>query len=192
MKPACSICGTAQRKFVSYNGRKHARCPSCHGLERHRSVFSALKQLEVFTRFKRRTALLMVSMDSAYFARLKRHFNVSVLTLEKHQRGTTYGNVCAPPFKPNTFVIVLQVHMLEHEKNDREATRSIYGLMKHGGVYISNVPCRGDKTVEFGKAQSDQHGHWRLYGVADYMQLLCDCGFVRVRRLGSTFVAEKV
>ena len=191
MKKACSICGTAQHKFVDYNGRKRARCPGCRGLERHRSVFSALRQLEVFTRFKRRTALLMVSLDIAYFARLKRHFNVSVLTLEENQKGTTYGDVCIPPFKPNTFVIVLQVHMMEHEKNDRGATRSIYGLMKHGGVYISNVPYRGDKTVEFGEAKPDQHGHWRLYGAADYIQLLRDCGFVRVRQLGSTFVAEK-
>lgn len=191
MDVQCSICGTGFDKFMSYNGREHAKCPGCRSLERHRSVFSVFQQLKFFTRFKRRTALLMVSMDIAYWARLRKHFNVSVLTLEQGQKGTVYGDICAPPFKPGKFVIVVQVHAMEHVKDDRKATRSIYRLMKPGGFYISNVPCRGSKTVEFNAADPDQHGHWRLYGLDGYLQLLCECGFVRVRRIGATFIAEK-
>jgi SAM-dependent methyltransferase len=187
----CPICGVKGSKFTEYRGRKYARCPGCRGLERHRAVFSIFQQLELFTRFKPRTALLMVSMDRPYYAKLQKHFAVTVLTQEVEQADTMYGDICETPFRSGEFTVVVQVHTMEHVKDDRKATCEIHRLIRSGGIYISNVPCGGNETVEFGMADPDRDKHWRLYGFDDYLQLLCSCGFVRVRRIGTTFIAEK-
>jgi len=187
----CPICGVAAAKFLDYNGRKRSRCPQCRSLERHRAVFKVFGELKLFARFKPRTALLLVSMDPPYYEKLKRYFAVTVLTKEKDQKDTVYGDICKPPFKAGRFAIVVQVHTMEHVEDDCKATREIYQLMQPGGIYISNVPCGGSKTVEFGAADPAQHGHWRLYGTDDYLQLLRQCGFALVSRVGTTFIATK-
>lgn len=191
-KPArCNICGLLNSAFRDYNGRVKAKCPQCHGLERHRSVFKVFQQLKLFTRFKLHAPLLMISMDIPYFEKLKEFFNVVVLTMEMDQEDTVHGDICTPPFAPRSFVAAVQVHTMEHVKDDRQATRNIYQLLVSGGIYISNVPCAEGKTVEFDSADPDQHGHWRMYGVDDYLALLRNSGFVRVRHAGPTFIAEK-
>jgi SAM-dependent methyltransferase len=189
MVDRCSICGVKQRRFLAYNGRPHARCPRCKSLERHRAVFATCKRLEIFTRFPAQAELLMISMDLSYHKQLAKHFKVTAITLEK-QKGTVRADICSSPFDAGQFSVVTQAHMMEHVKDDRKATSEIFRLMSPGGIYISNVPCRGEETVEFDKV-GKTHGHWRLYGTEGYKQLLADCGFVRIQRAGATFVAEK-
>jgi len=187
----CSICGTDSKHFKTYNGRAGARCPSCWALERHREVFDVLMKNALLTHRPVCSKLLMVSMDP-YYSKLCKFYDTTVLTIQKHQPHTVCGDLCNPPFKPETFDVVVQVHVLEHIKDDRKATAAVYQLLRAGGIYISNVPCRLNKpTDEFGAADSHNHGHWRLYGAEDYSALLTSCGFCSVVRDHSTFVARK-
>lgn len=135
--------------------------------------------------------LLMVSMDP-YYKRLCDYYNVVVLTRVKGQPNTIRGNICKPPFKAESFDVIIQVHVLEHIKNDRRATTEIYKLLKPGGTYVSNIPCKnGVSTVEFPAVDPANHGHWRLYGTEDYAALLRDCGFVSVSHVGATFTGRR-
>lgn len=149
----------------------------------------AARNLLVIAQPKRK--LLLVSLDP-YYKRLCAYYAVTVLTKVKAQPNTTYGDICSPPFPAASFDVIVQVHVLEHIKDDRKATTAIYNLLRPGGNYISNIPCKkGKPTVEFSAADPKNHGHWRLYGTDDYAALLRDCRFVSVERVGATFTARR-
>jgi len=164
----------------------------CHALKRHRDVMQALRGLDLQKRFARGSPALVISIDP-YIKWLRQHFDVTVLIKQPHVAGTVYGDICHPPFKPGSFRLVIQSHVMEHVKNDLRATRMIKRLLKPGGLYVSNVPCgAGPRTIEFGAPDPAQHGHWRLYGGEDYMKLLTAAGLQNVRQAaGKTFIAER-
>jgi SAM-dependent methyltransferase len=59
--------------------------------------------------------------------------------------------------------LVIANHVLEHVADDRAALAE---LARVGGALFLSVPdlLRVERTVEYGRARDDKHGHYRLYG----------------------------
>ena len=179
----CNIC-CSDVVMQTYNGRADERCPVCKSLRRHRDNMYALHASGAYNMIKN-TPLLMVSLDP-YRRKLERKFKVTVLIKQPGIPKTVYGDICKPPFKPKSFGVVIASHVLEHIQHDDQAVAAIFELLAPCGIFISNVPCDDNNTVEFGAPDPKQHGHWRLYGFADYAQLLRNAGFKMVTRARRT------
>lgn len=188
--PTCQVC----RKtcdFTSYAGRSNEVCSNCGALRRHRDNFIAMRRAGLFER-PTGSRILMVSIDP-YLRKLQRRFKVTVLIKQQGVSGTIYGDICKPPFTGKSFEAVIATHVLEHVHNDVKAVAMIYQLLTPGGLFVSNVPC-GDKpgTVEFGRPNPKQHGHWRLYGREGYKGLLHHAGFTDITNArGTAFTARR-
>jgi SAM-dependent methyltransferase len=103
------------------------------------------------------------------------------------------------PIRSDTFDAVICIHVLEHIKEDREAMREIFRVLKPGGWALVSVPIRLDEeTFEdpkivapedreraFGEAE-----HVRIYGF-DLVDRLEACGF-QVRLDLATKVPERI
>lgn len=82
------------------------------------------------------------------------------------------------------FDVVLLVSVLEHLKSPTEALRSIYGLLKPGGVLLVNVPTwRGKWFLEFSAFRLglspavEMDDHKMYYDKRDLWPLLVGAGF---------------
>ncbi|MEM8551560.1 MAG: methyltransferase domain-containing protein [Pseudomonadota bacterium] len=65
-----------------------------------------------------------------------------------------------------SYTMVIANHVLEHVADDGKALRELARIAGPEGVIFLSVPdlLRVEKTIEYGRAREDKHGHYRLYG----------------------------
>lgn len=167
----CCICG-GDRFGLGPGGRmsstgKPPRCLSCQSLERHRifrGVFSRLVCQELAT-FR----CLQFSLDMTAQPEWFGEYEVSV-----------YGGQNSLDLqhidRPNAaYDVVICNHVLEHVGDDKAGLCELVRILSPKGFVFLSVPSPLDRpvTVDWGKPDASQHGHYRLYG-SDFAQLLKD------------------
>ena len=96
------------------------------------------------------------------------------------------ADICALPFKDNSFDIILCNHVLEHIPNDRKAISELYRVLKPSGWGIFQIPqdlnrevTYEDDSITDKKERAKifgQYDHVRIYG-RDYFDKLSSVGF---------------
>jgi len=167
----CPICGY-EGPFADVNGfaglRKHAMCPRCGALERHR-----LQYLVVMGALQDRNVLEMKVLHFApeecfrpIFSRIFGKYE----TADMSMKGMDYNvDIQSLPFKKETYDLVYASHVLEHIAADEKAIREIRRILKPNGLAILPVPVVCERTVEYPEPNPYESGHVRAPGL-DYFE----------------------
>jgi SAM-dependent methyltransferase len=167
---ACPICNY-EGPFVDFHSfagtRKHAVCPKCRSLERHR-----LQYLVVTAALKDMNSLEMKMLHFAPEKYLRPIFAKrfgSYETADLYMGGVDHRvDILSLPFRDGTYDFVFASHVLEHIADDQKAIAEIRRILKPKGLAILPVPVVCDKTIEYPEANPHEAGHVRAPGLDYY------------------------
>lgn len=162
----CPIC-KYQGPFIDLHGfagvRKHAQCPRCKSLERHR-----LQHLIVAKLFpeeqSQRLRMLHVAPEpflSEILSKTFGHYETADLTMKEVDHRV---DLQALPFADANYDVVFASHVLEHIRDDSRALREIRRILKPGGLAILPVPVVCEQTVEYPQPNPHEADHVRAPG----------------------------
>jgi SAM-dependent methyltransferase len=82
------------------------------------------------------------------------------------------------PIATGTADLIWCHHVLEHIEDDRRAISELFRILRpeHGQLIVSVPMYDGESTNEFGFADQNLSGHWRIYG-SDFADRLAATGF---------------
>jgi SAM-dependent methyltransferase len=187
----CPVCGY-EGPFMDLSGfagvRKHAVCPQCRALERHRLQFVAvmdiLKNLDV-------SKMKMLHFAPEHFFRRIfsaqfGNYETADLTMKNVDHNVDLQDL---PFDNSTYDFIFASHVLEHIPDDLKAIQEIRRILKPSGVAILPVPVVCEKTIEYPEANPHEAYHMRAPGL-DYFEKYKPC-FSRVEVRTSDSAPEK-
>lgn len=182
------IDGKQFKSFLPYgyeNPRENVLSPSTLSLERHRLLWLYLKNETDF--FTAPHKVLHFAPEQAFYRKFKKLKQLEYTTTDLNSPlADVKADICALPFKDNSFDIILCNHVLEHIPNDRKAISELYRVLKPSGWGIFQIPQdlnrevtyeddsitdKKERTKIFG-----QYDHVRIYG-RDYFDRLKEAGF---------------
>ena len=167
----CPVCNYAG-PFADLHGfagiRRHAMCPRCDALERHR-----LQYLVVSDFLTKRDGLAMTMIHFAPETFFREMFSKRFGKCEPadlFMEGVDHkADLLSLPFPDESYDVVYASHVLEHIKDDMKAIREISRVLKPNGVAILPVPVVCEKTIEYEVANPSEAGHVRAPGL-DYFE----------------------
>lgn len=162
----CPVCGYSGpfRDFSPATGpRKHAQCPSCNALERHRLQFIVINDI-----LKYRNAASMKMLHFApepFFRQYFAHRFGQYETADLLMAGVDHKvDIQRLPFSDETYDLVFASHVLEHIQDDNKALAEIRRILKPNGIAILPVPLIAETTVEYPAPNPHEFGHVRAPG----------------------------
>jgi SAM-dependent methyltransferase len=181
----CPCCGGRFDRMVTHRGHPNVRCPRCGSMERHRLLWSFLRdRTDLLTRPQR---LVHFAPEWPFLRLLKRQSHLDYVTADLESRlARDHFDIQDIPYPDASADAILCNHVLEHIPDDRAAIAGLHRILKPGGWAILMVPIgRGVAhtfsdpavtTPEQRLATYGQEDHVRLYG-ADYPDRLREAGF---------------
>ena len=184
-KYTCPVCGY-RGPFKDVNPptglRKHARCPKCLALERHRIQYVVVNQVlndvnpSALTMLHFAPEPFFKEFFSARFGRYE--------TADLNMRGVDHHvDVQDLPFEDHSFDFVFASHVLEHVPDDEKAISEIRRILRPNGIAILPIPLVAEKTIEYPEPNPHESYHVRAPG-SDYFDRY-EQVFSRVDKIGS-------
>jgi SAM-dependent methyltransferase len=161
--PVCRYEGPFEDISQRTGLRKHAKCPRCGALERHRIQYLVMNNL---LRDVNTTRSRMVHFAPERFFRelFVKQFG-QYETADLHMKGVDHKvDLQQLPFDDATYDFVFASHVLEHIANDKQAISEIRRILKPNGIAVLPVPLVAEKTVEYPQANPNETYHVRAPG----------------------------
>ena len=184
----CTVCDAEYRKFMPYGrieSRENALCPNCLSLERHRLMWTFLK--EHTTLFTEKLSLLHVAPEICFIEPFKALKNLDYKTADIESPWADIKmDIMNIPLEDHSFDVIFCNHVLEHVDDDLVALKEFYRVLKPGGWAIlqspiyyhlettyedPNITDPKEREIHFG-----QDDHQRIFG-KDYDKRLSKGGF---------------
>lgn len=185
--PICTYWGAFLDMTPETGLRKHAKCPSCSSLERHRLqklVIDNLSKKYDFSKMR----ILHFAPESFFINPFKSAFK-DYISADICMEGVDFVvDIQNLPFADAEFDFVFASHVLEHVKNDIDAVLEVRRVLRPGGIAILPVPIIGSVTIEYPEPNPFESLHVRAPGV-DYYDRYVHY-FSRVDRLSSSDFPE--
>jgi predicted SAM-dependent methyltransferase len=183
------IDGRQFKGFLPYgyeNPRENVLSPSTLSLERHRLLWLYLKDETNF--FTAPLKVLHFAPEQAFYKKFKKLKNLEYTTTDLNSPlADVKADICALPFKDDSFDVILCNHVLEHIPDDRKALSELYRILKPSGWGIFQIPqdlkredTYEDNSITDKKERAKifgQYDHVRIYG-RDYFDRLKEAGFI--------------
>lgn len=183
------IDGRQFKSFLPYgyeNPRENVLSPSTLSLERHRLLWLYLKDETNF--FTVPLKVLHFAPEQAFYKKFKKLKNLEYTTTDLNSPlADVKADICALPFKDDSFDVILCNHVLEHIPDDRKALSELYRILRPSGWGIFQIPqdlkrevTYEDNSITDKKERAKifgQYDHVRIYG-RDYFDRLKEVGFV--------------
>ena len=168
-KFACPVCGYVGpfMDLAPPSGlRRHAQCPNCNALERHRIQYLVVNDL---IRGMNTASLRMLHFAPEpffreFFSQRFGQYETADLSMEGVDHHVDLQKL---PFADGTYDFVFASHVLEHIPDDGKAISEIRRVLKPGGIAILPVPLVAEKTVEYPEPNPNEAYHVRAPGT-DY------------------------
>lgn len=153
--------------FRSFAGtRRHAICPNCGSLERHRLQWLVINSVPELAA-SRNKKMLHFAPESFFRGLLSRRF-AAYETADLFMKDVDHQvDITALPFEDSSYDFVFASHVLEHIREDEKAVREVRRILRPGGLAILPVPIVCEKTIEYPHANPQEAGHVRAPGM-DY------------------------
>ena len=167
--PLCGHQGHFAPVFAQTGRRRHAKCPRCGALERHRLQVPALRDL---------TPLLDSGARRVLHVAPERVLRpaLSAWALEYTTADTALDGVdlqidlrSMPTVADGSFDLIWASHVLEHIDRDHDAIAEIHRVLAPGGCAVLPVPIVADHTVEYPAPSPYEEFHVRAPG-PDYFE----------------------
>ncbi len=166
--PICNYQGPF-RDMSSFAGvRKHAKCPQCGALERHRLQYLVL--MDLFERMDCSKMRMLHFAPEPFFKSMFQNRFGKYETADLVMKDVDYNvDIQNLPFEDNIYDFIFASHVLEHIPNDEKALQEIRRILKPNGVAILPVPVVCEKTIEYPEANPNEAYHMRAPGL-DYFE----------------------
>jgi SAM-dependent methyltransferase len=177
----CPCCGWTGRKFYDYLEvgctARGAECPRCNSHPRHRAFALWLKRVY---RLRERTGTALVFAPERALEAVwaeARDLNVVRTDIEPSRGVDLLADIQRLPFDADTFDLIWCQHVLTQIPDDRAAMREMQRVLRArtGELVVSVSQERGAQTREFGRANKNHLGFWRVYG-DDFAERLREAG----------------
>jgi SAM-dependent methyltransferase len=166
--PICAYEGPFSDLSSFAGVRKHAKCPRCGALERHRLQYLVVGR--TFKEVSTDTATMLHFAPEAFMRKLFTRHVATYETADLCMEGVDHKvDLQHLPFKDATYDFVFASHVLEHIRDDRQAIREIRRVLRPNGVAILPVPIVCTRTIEYPDANPFEAGHVRAPGL-DYFE----------------------
>lgn len=187
----CPVCGYTGpfMDVVPLSGlRKHAKCPNCNALERHRIqllvVEKVLSEIEV-------ASLKMLHFAPEpffreYFSKRFGQYESADISMKGVDHNVDLQQL---PFDDDSYDFVFASHVLEHVSDDEKAISEIHRILRPNGIAILPVPIIAEKTIEYPEPNPYECYHVRAPGI-DYFDRY-ERHFPKVERFTSELFLEK-
>ena len=181
----CPVCGY-QGPFLdvapSSGLRKHAECPRCNALERHRLQFLVMKQL-LESRDTSRMRMLHFAPEPCFRELFADKFG-RYESADLNMSGVDHNvDLLKLPFPDATYDFVFASHVLEHIQDDEQAISEVRRVLKPKGIAVLPVPVVAARTVEYPQPSPTEGYHVRAPGF-DYFDRY-ERHFSKVDRISS-------
>lgn len=186
--PICSYQGPFEDIGPDTGIRKHARCPSCGSLERHRLQYLVVRSVLADLPVSQMQMLHFApeGVLKNFFAKIFYRYETADLCMDGVDHKV---DLEALPFADGSYDFVFASHVLEHVPDDLKAIREIRRILKPNGLAILPVPVISTETVEYQEPNPDEHYHMRAPGL-DYFERYAHF-FSRVVQFTSDSLPEK-
>jgi SAM-dependent methyltransferase len=186
--PVCSYAGPFMDVDPPTGLRRHAKCPNCNSLERHRLQFLVVQNVlsELDTTNLRMLHFAPEPFFQAYFSKKFPHYESADLSMKGVDHNVDLQQL---PFEDASYDIVFASHVLEHIPDDEKAVSEIRRILKPNGIAILPVPIVSERTIEYPEPNPNEAYHVRAPGF-DYFERY-ERHFSRVDRVSSDSLPEK-
>ncbi len=136
--------------------RKHAKCPKCSSLERHRIQKLVLDGLSKDVNFSQMKILHIAPEPffTKYFRENFKDYIAADMFMNNVNIKVDLTNIS---FRDEVFDFVFASHVLEHIQNDMIAISEIRRVLKPNGIAILHVPITAEKTIEYNRSLEGEH-----------------------------------
>lgn len=166
--PICRYKGPFMDVNVATGLRKHAKCPCCGALERHRLQFLVIKKIlnEISTTNLRMLHFAPEPFFQEYFSKRFGRYE----TADLNMKGVDYNvDLQQLPFDDESYDFVFASHVLEHIPDDEKAISEIRRILRPNGIAVLPVPIVTEKTIEYPAPNPYESFHVRAPGF-DYFE----------------------
>ena len=186
--PICAYEGPFLDLSAFAGVRKHAKCPRCGSLERHRLQYLAATR--AFANLPIATAKMLHFAPEAFLMKIFASRFAKYETADLFMEGVDHKvDIQHLPFKDETYDVIFASHVLEHIRDDRQAITEIRRILKPNGFAILPVPIVCTNTIEYADANPYEAGHIRAPGL-DYFDRYMEY-FRKVEVQGSESFPER-
>ncbi|HHP7232870.1 MAG TPA: class I SAM-dependent methyltransferase [Xenococcaceae cyanobacterium] len=164
--PICKYRGPFKDFERPAGKRKHAICPNCKALERHRLQFVVLNQIlpDFEPSDKKMLHFAPESFLRKFFSSQFRSYETADIAMKEVDHQVDLQKL---PFDDATYDFVFASHVLEHIPDDRRAIQEIRRILKPGGIAVLPVPLICEQTIEYPEPNPHEDYHVRAPGL-DY------------------------
>ena len=174
----CAVCDERYSRFLSFRGRRGARCPRCGSLERHRHAMEVWKRETNLLRAPLR--VLHVAPESSLELVLRKRGDLEYVTGDiTPGRADRVVDLTGIDAADDSFDVVLCSHVLEHVIDDVAAMLEIRRILRPDGwAYLSvpfdpsRVQIYEDATLLTAKERAAAFGQW------DHVRWYSEQGFI--------------
>lgn len=187
----CPVCGY-KGPFMDVNPptgfRKHAKCPKCNSLERHRLQYLVL--INILESIKSSKPRMLHFAPEPFFRKFLSKQFCQYETADLEMKGVDFNvDITSLPFADNTYDFIFASHVLEHVQNDKMAISEIRRVLRPNGIAILPVPLVSKVTIEYPEPNPYEAYHVRAPGY-DYFERFGQ-HFFKVEQITSESFPEK-
>ncbi len=186
--PVCEYSGP----FIDINPptgfRKHAKCPKCGSLERHRIQYLVVKNILKGMNVSKMKMLHFA--PELFFRKIFSKWFGRYETADLKMKDVDYNvDLQDLPFDDSTYDFVFASHVLEHIPDDGKAIEEIRRVLKPNGIAILPVPLISKKTIEYPELNPNEAYHVRASGMDYYDRY--ERYFTRIEKFASDSLPGK-
>ena len=186
--PVCGYNGPFMDLSPSTGLRKHAKCPKCGALERHRLQYCAINHV-LRHRDPSNMRMLHFAPDAFLRSLLPNRFGqyeTADLDMKDVDYNVDLQNLDLPDA---SYDFVLASHVLDYIPDDKKAIAEIRRILRPGGVALLPVSVAGEKTIEYARPNPNEFYHVRACGM-DYFERYEEV-FSKVEKISSDSLPAK-
>jgi SAM-dependent methyltransferase len=164
--PVCNYKGPFKDINPPTGLRKHAKCPKCGALERHRIQHVVVNNLlnGIDTSSLRMLHFAPEWFFRDFFSKRFDQYETADLAMKNVDVKVDLQEL---PFQDETYDFVFASHVLEHIPNDKKAISEIRRILKPNGIAVLPVSLVAEKTIEYPEPNPNEAFHVRAPGL-DY------------------------
>jgi SAM-dependent methyltransferase len=186
--PVCDYKGPFKDLHPDTGSRKHAQCPKCKSLERHRIQHLVLNKVL--------NGLNTSILKMIHFAPEPFFWEYFSMRFEKYETADLFMDgvdhkvdIQDLPFEDQSFDFVFASHVLEHVPNDEKAIAEIRRILTSNGIAILPVPIVTQQTINYPEPNPNESGHIRAPGFNYFDRYRLE--FSEIKLFDSTSFSEK-
>lgn len=194
-KVVCPCCGWAGRRFYDYIEvgctMRCVECPRCNSHPRHR-LFALWLVNEYALQTKEGIALVFAperALERTWAS--ARGLKIIKTDIEPARGVDLLADIQRLPFAADSFDLIWCQHVLTQIPDDRAGIAEMQRVLRAGSgeLIVSAAHVPGIQTHEFGHANKNHLGFWRMYG-DDFEQRLMEGGLI-ARPVGFAMSAKE-